>query len=59
MIFDWNDEKNQQFKSERDLSFEKIVVAIEDGKFIDVLEHHKQSRYTNQLIHMLYAHLAK
>lgn len=50
MIFDWNDEKNQQLKSERDLSFEQIVIAIEEGNLIDVLEHHNKARYPNQSI---------
>lgn len=50
MIFDWNDDKNQQLKLERNISFETIVVAIEEGKLLDVLEHHNKERYPNQWI---------
>lgn len=50
MIYDWNDNKNQQLKLERNISFETIVVAIEEGKLLDVLEHHNKERYPNQWI---------
>lgn len=50
MIFNWNDDKNQQLKQTRGISFEWIVVAIEEGALLDVLQHRNQSRYPNQLI---------
>ena len=34
---EWNDEKNIQLQIERNLSFEAIVVALEQGKLIDVV----------------------
>ncbi|MDX1915611.1 MAG: toxin [Methylophilus sp.] len=50
MIFNWNDDKNQQLKRERGISFERVVVAIEEGALLDVLQHPNQSQYPNQLI---------
>lgn len=50
MIFDWNDDKNAELKSTRHISFERIVIAIEEGKLLDVLEHPNKTRYSNQMI---------
>ena len=49
MIFNWNDDKNAQLKRERGISFERVVIAIEEGALLDVLQHPNQSRYPNQL----------
>ncbi len=50
MSFNWNEEKNELLKSERGISFERIVVAIEEGHLLDVLEHPNQEKYQNQKI---------
>ncbi len=34
MSFNWNEEKNQLLKAERGISFERIVVAIEEGHLL-------------------------
>ena len=47
--FRWNPEKNEALKAERGISFERIVLAIEDGDVLDVLRHPKQGRYPDQL----------
>lgn len=46
--FDWNEDKNKQLKSERDISFEIIVSQIESGKLLDIMEHTNVKKYTNQ-----------
>ena len=33
---EWNDEKNMQLQRERNLSFEAVLIAIEQGKLIDI-----------------------
>jgi len=43
--FAWNDEKNEQLKRERGISFEEVVFHIERGDLFDVVEHPKQHRY--------------
>ena len=50
MSFNWNEEKNELLKSERGISFERIVVAIEEGHLLDVLEHPNKEKYQNQKI---------
>ena len=48
--FSWNDEKNNQLKTERRVSFEEIVLYIEMGCLLDVLEHPNQEKYKGQKI---------
>ena len=53
ITFAWNTEKNRQLIEERGISFESIVVAIDQGGLIDLLEHPNQARYPGQLIHVV------
>ena len=48
--FAWSAEKNAQLMADRELCFEAVVVAIEAGELLDVLEHPKQDRYPGQRI---------
>jgi len=50
MAFYWNEEKNEILRKERGVSFERIVVAIEEGHLIDVLDHPNKEKYSNQII---------
>jgi uncharacterized DUF497 family protein len=48
--FRWSPEKNEALKTERGVSFERIVVAIEAGDLLDILAHPNQARYPRQRI---------
>jgi hypothetical protein len=48
--FRWNVEKNETLTSERGISFESIVVAIESGGVLDILAHPNQSKYPGQRV---------
>lgn len=48
--FRWNAGKNETLASERGISFESIVVAIESGGLLDVLAHPNQAKYPKQRI---------
>ena len=48
--FSWSPEKNAQLIAEREICFEAVVVAIEAGELLDVLEHPNQVRYPGQRI---------
>jgi uncharacterized DUF497 family protein len=48
--FSWNEEKNELLKAEREISFEDIVLFIEMGFLLDVLEHPNQEKYEGQKI---------
>ena len=46
--FRWNAAKNARLRRERGITFEEIVVAIEAGQLLDVLEHRNSARYPGQ-----------
>lgn len=48
--FDWNNEKNEKLKAEREVGFEDILIAIGDKKVLDIVEHKNQKKYSNQKI---------
>ena len=48
--FRWDPEKNKHLKDERGISFEEIVLAVEEGVLKDVLVHPNQRRYPGQLV---------
>ncbi len=49
MVFNWDDEKNEKLKKTRSISFEEIVIAIENGDILDILEN-PHPRYKDQII---------
>ena len=46
--YKWNHDKNERLKTERGLSFEQVILHIERGDLIDVVEHPNQSKYPHQ-----------
>jgi uncharacterized DUF497 family protein len=48
--FAWNSEKNEQLISERNISFEDIVVSINMGNEVDIYDHPNQDRYPGQKV---------
>ncbi len=46
----WNEEKNEQLKQSRGVSFEDVVLALESGGLLDVLVHPNSRRYPNQKV---------
>lgn len=48
--FRWSHAKNERLKTERQISFEEITLAIERGGLIDVMRHANPARYPNQRI---------
>jgi len=48
--FSWNDEKNEQLKRERGISFEDVVYHIHRGDLLDVVEHPNPERYKGQRV---------
>lgn len=47
----FDSDKNAWLIRERGISFEQIIVLIESGNLIQVLEHHDRQRYPNQLLY--------
>ena len=48
VYYKWENEKNERLKKERDICFEQIVMHIEKGDLLDVIEHNNQSKYPGQ-----------
>ena len=46
--FDWNKAKNDLLKTEREISFEDVVNAIEEKRVLDVREHPNTKKYPDQ-----------
>ena len=46
--FLWNDEKNEQLKKDRNISFEIIISQIDSGNVLDIVENPNQKKYKNQ-----------
>ncbi|NIM11851.1 MAG: BrnT family toxin [Candidatus Aminicenantes bacterium] len=52
-VFKWDYDKNVKIIEERGVSFEEIVVAINEGKALDVLTHPNQEKYPGQEIYVV------
>ena len=50
MVFAWIEEKNDQIKKERKIGFERVVIAIEAGDILDILDHPNKKRYEKQIL---------
>ena len=48
--FDWDVEKNNKLKSERNIGFEDIILAIENNNVLDIVQHKNIKKYPNQKI---------
>lgn len=48
--FRWNDDKNEQLKAERQVSFEQVLQAIREEKLLDIIEHPDRTKYPSQRI---------
>lgn len=51
--FEWSDDKNEKLKKERNISFEEIVIAIQQGKLTDVLPHPNPEKYPGQSVYVI------
>jgi hypothetical protein len=53
VTFHWDDDKNQLLKRTRHICFEDVIVAIQEGDLVDVLEHPNKERYPTQFIYLV------
>ena len=49
-VFRWDNEKNKWLKKERGVSFEQVVILLEQEDVLEVVEHPNQERYPGQRI---------
>ena len=50
MVITWGEEKNKKLKKERGIGFEHVVIAINEGLLLNVLEHPNKKKYPNQVV---------
>jgi len=50
ITYNWNKEKNLLLKKTRSISFEQIIIHIEQGDLIDIIQHPNSDKYSNQKI---------
>lgn len=48
-------EKNLKLIEEREISFEEIIAAIDNGDLLDIVEHPNQTKYAHQKIYVIRA----
>lgn len=53
MTFDWDNDKNEQLKSGRGISFEQIVFLILNDCVLDILEHPGNTKYKDQRLYVI------
>lgn len=53
MYFDWDSDKNLLLLKERGISFEQIVIEINIGNLLDIVENPNQNKYPGQLMYLV------
>lgn len=52
-LFRWDHDKNEWLKKNRGVSFEEIVLLLEKGQVLDIVEHPDLEKYPGQRIAIL------
>lgn len=50
--FDFSPEKNHQLISERGISFEEVISALDNGGLLDIVDHY-QEKYAKQRLYII------
>ena len=50
MVFNWDNDKNRELKKDRNICFEEILVAVEAGDIVDIIDHPNKTKYPNQIV---------
>ena len=50
ITYQWNAEKNKILKQKRDVTFEQIVMHIENGDVLDIIDHPNKTKYGHQQV---------
>lgn len=53
MRFDWNPDKNDWLKKNRDVSFEQVIFHLGQGDVWKITDHPNQEKYPNQQIYFI------
>jgi uncharacterized DUF497 family protein len=53
MQFTWDSAKNEVLKTRRKITFEDMVIGINNGNVLDILEHPDSIKYPNQKLYII------
>jgi uncharacterized DUF497 family protein len=53
MKFEWNSDKNEKLKKERNISFEQIIFHLSEGDLWKIADHPNQGDYPGQKIYFV------
>ena len=53
MKYEWNPEKNEWLKKEREISFEQIIFHLSQGDIWKIADHPNQDKYPGQKIYFV------
>ncbi|MDF2529797.1 MAG: toxin [Gammaproteobacteria bacterium] len=53
-IYDFSVDKNRQLIEQRNISFEQIIAAIEEGHLLDAVNHPNQEKYPGQEVFIVW-----
>jgi len=53
MRYEWSEPKNRLLKELRDVNFEEVLLAIDEGRLLDVVPHHNLDKYPNQKLFII------
>lgn len=46
----WDEQKNAKLKFERNISFDDVQVAVEEGRVLAIIKHPSKDKYSNQQV---------
>lgn len=50
ITYQWNADKNKFLKKHRGVTFEQIVMHVENGDVIDIIDHPNATKYSHQRV---------
>jgi len=53
-IYIFSPEKNLALIEERNISFDEVIAAIENGQILDIVEHPNKQNYGNQKMYVIW-----
>lgn len=51
--YEFSSDKNQLLIKERGISFEEVIVALDNDKLLETVDHHNPAKYPNQKIYVI------
>lgn len=53
IVYNWDSQKNELLINTRGVSFEEVVVILENDEALDIVDHPNQERYSHQKMYVV------